>query len=98
MKRLTILAFIFILTACVCGIFGMNIAGSDGNTIPFPLWQFSLTLGLVLPFTVMLAFTSAFTALLKVLVHHCKAFLVASRAESDLRRQPVLLRILLYMV
>ena len=53
--RLTVLAFIYIPTSCVCGIFGMNIIETPNG---FPLWVFGVTLAVVLVTTLWIAFAS----------------------------------------
>jgi CorA-like Mg2+ transporter protein len=50
--RLTMLAFIYIPTSCVCGVFGMNIVETPNG---FPLWVFGLTLAVTLITTLWVA-------------------------------------------
>ncbi|KPI45042.1 uncharacterized protein AB675_2583 [Cyphellophora attinorum] len=54
--RLTILAFIYIPTSCVCGFFGMNVVGvPDGF---FDITTFAVTIVVVLATTLCLAFAN----------------------------------------
>ena len=55
--RLTILAFIYIPTSCVCGVFGMNIVETPQG---FPLWIFGITLAAILVTTLWIAFAGRF--------------------------------------
>ncbi|ETN39551.1 uncharacterized protein HMPREF1541_05777 [Cyphellophora europaea CBS 101466] len=89
--RLTILAFVYIPTSCVCGIFGMNFVQTPDG---FEISTFAITLSIVLTTTVWLAFAHKFTTFaVRVCFYHTRQAFEASEGERR-RRVPDACRVL----